>query len=191
MSIVDEQALDQPDVQSLRANQRGGWKDVVSRGTPAIDKRLKLHASVTYTGRAGVPRVTLVVLSRLLDSDRTFQASEVCSLNRVATQYDSPFHDPNAPHSTVFGPVFEATPGEEVQIWLQAQLVVSCNATATSPYWSQLFDEARIIFELKIVERVSEGAWLVQKPAEVIAEEGMHSALFLSNRRIIASQPGL
>jgi hypothetical protein len=186
MSVVDEQALAQPDVQSLRANQRGGWKDVISRGTPALDKRLKLDASVTYIGRAGAPGVTLVVISQLLDSDRAFKASQLCSLRRVATQHDSPFHDPNAPHSTVFGPVFQTEPGEKIQIWLKAQLVVSCNATAAAPRWSELFDEARIMFELKVVEQVPSGEWLVQT-TDKVAEEGMHSALFFSNRRIIAS----
>ena len=158
----------------------------MSRGTPALDKRLKLDASVTYIGRAGAPGVTLAVISRLLDSDRVFEASKVCSLSRVATQHDSPFHDPNAPQSTVFGPVFQTEPGEKMQIWLKAQLVVSCNATAAAPRWSELFDEARIMFELKVVEQVSSGEWLVQT-TDKVAEEGMHSALFFSNRRIIAS----
>jgi hypothetical protein len=185
MSIVDEHALEQPDVQSLHWTQRGGWKDVVNRDTPAVHKRLKLDASANYTGRSGAPRVVLVMLSQLIDSDGTFESSEVCSLNRVATQHDSPFRDPNAPNSTVFGPVFTVDPGQVVQISLKAQLVVNCNAAATAPYWSTLFDVARIEFDLKIVEQMSDGTWQVKGDNEAVMEEGRHSALFFSNRRII------
>jgi hypothetical protein len=183
MSIVDEHTLEQPDIQSLHGTQRGGWKDVVNRDTPATNKRLKLDASANYTGRAGAQRVVLLMLSRLIDSDETFESSQVCSLNRVATQYDLPFRDPNALNSTVFGPVFTADPGQVVQIWLKAQFVVDCNATATAPYWSTLFDVARIEFELKIVEQMSDGTWLVNFLKR--DDEAVHSALFFSNRRII------
>ena len=105
------------------------------------------------------------------------------SLNRVATQYDLPFRDPNALNSTVFGPVFTADPGQVVQIWLKAQFVVDCNATATAPYWSTLFDVARIEFELKVVEQMSDGTWLVNFLKR--DDEAVHSALFFYNRRII------
>ena len=111
----------------------------------------------------------------------------MCSLNTIATQHDSPFHDSNVPHSTVFGPVFTVDPGQVVQIWLKAQLVVSCNATATAPNWSTLFGIARIEFELKIVEQMSDGTWLVKRDNETVMDDALHSALFFSNRRIIPS----
>ena len=72
-----------------------------------------------------------------------------------------------------------------MEISLKAQLVVNCNAAATAPYWSTLFDVARIEFELKIVEQMSDGTWQVKGDNEAVMEEGRHSALFFSNRRII------